>query len=134
MGLLWKQTTRLGNAYGVCVVLVTFLTTCMVSIVALLVWRCNPFLVLAGFLIFGALDGVYLSSALTKVPDGAWFTLVLACILASIFILWRFGKEQQWNAEAEDRFPPSHLVRKDDAGRIYLASAFGGGPITAIKG
>jgi KUP system potassium uptake protein len=35
------------------------------------------------------LDGLYLSSALTKVPDGAWFTLLLAILLASFFSLWR---------------------------------------------
>ena len=106
----------------------------MVSIVALLIWRINPVFVLFGFLVFGALDGAYLSAALTKVPDGAWFTLVLAIVLASIFILWRFGKEQQWKAEAEDRFQPSHLVRKDDDGGLYLTPVFGGGSVTSIKG
>ena len=106
----------------------------MVSIVALIIWRLNPFIVLFGFLVFGSLDGVYLSSALTKVPDGAWFTLVLAMVLSSIFILWRFGKEQQWKAEAEDRFLPSHLLTKDHDGELHLTQAFGGGSVSNIKG
>ncbi|MCJ1414727.1 hypothetical protein MMC32_001054 [Xylographa parallela] len=131
---VYNNTTSLGNAYGVCVILVTFITTCMVALVALLVWRLNPFLVLFGFLVFGALDGAYLSSALLKVPQGAWFTLALAVVLSSIFILWRFGKEQQWAAEASDRFQPSHLVTTGADGQLQLTSAFGGNPITHIRG
>ncbi|SLM35209.1 K potassium transporter [Lasallia pustulata] len=131
---VYSNTTRLGHAYGVCVIFVTFITTCMVSIVALLVWQLNPFLVLIGFLVFGSLDGAYLSSALTKVPSGAWFTLLLAVILSSVFILWRFGKEQQWKAEAEDRFQPTHLVKKGENGQLRLTSVFGGDTLTDIKG
>ncbi|KAI9879718.1 MAG: hypothetical protein M1830_007503 [Pleopsidium flavum] len=131
---VYSNTTRLGNAYGVCVILVTFITTCMVSIVALIIWRLHPLLVLAGFVVFSCLDGMYLSSALTKVPDGAWFTLVLAILLSSIFILWRFGKEQQWKAEGEDRFQPSHLVTQGGDGELRLTSIFGGGELTNMKG
>ena len=105
----YNNTTKLGEAYGVCVILVTFITTTLVSLVALVVWRLPFVLVLAGFLVFGALDGLYLSSALVKVPDGAWFTLALAVVLANIVILWRYGKENQWHAEASDRMPLSTL-------------------------
>ena len=106
----------------------------MVTLVALIVWRVNPFLVFPVFLIFAALDGAYLSSALTKVPDGAWFTLALAAVLSSGFILWRFGKEQQWHAEAGDHFQPSHLVIKNEKGELQLSPRFGGGLLTNIKG
>jgi len=114
--------------------LVTFITTCMVSLVALIIWRLNPLIVLFVFLVFGLLDGVYLSSVLIKVPQGAWFTLVLACFLSSIFILWRYGKENQWRAEASDRFHPSHLVTKAGDNKLMLTPAFGGGEITHING
>ncbi|KAL9086234.1 MAG: hypothetical protein Q9159_004299 [Coniocarpon cinnabarinum] len=131
---VYSDTTRLGHAYGVCVILVTFITTCMVTLVALIVWRINSVLVLVIFIPFITLDGLFLSSALTNVPDGAWFTLLLAVILASIFILWRFGKDQQWTAEAKDRLPIDALVMKDDEGREVLHEAFGGREITKIKG
>jgi len=90
---VYSNTTKLGNAYGVCVIFVTFITTCLVSLVAIVIWKINIFIVIFFFLVFGLLDGVYLTSALTKVPTGAWFTLLLAAILSTIFVLWRFGKE-----------------------------------------
>jgi KUP system potassium uptake protein len=113
---------------------VTFFDTCMVSLTALIVWRLSPWIVFFPWLTIACLDGLYISSALTKVPDGAWFTLTLAGVLACIFILWRFGKEQQWLAEAEDRFPTTHLVKKRADGSIELTDLYGGYPLSIIKG
>ena len=114
--------------------MVTFITTCMVSLVAIIIWRINMLIVLPFFLVFAALDGAFFSSALVKIPQGAWFTLLLACILSSVFILWRFGKEQQWLAEADDYFPPSRLVTTHGAGKLVLSTKFGGCELTQVKG
>jgi len=131
---VYNNTTSLGNAYGVCVMFVTFFDTCMVTLVAILVWRIKPYYVFLPWLAIASMDGAFLSSALTKVPDGAWFTILLATLLASIFILWRFGKEQQWFAEAEDRFPTTHFVKNAEDGRIQLTEKFGGKGLGSIEG
>jgi KUP system potassium uptake protein len=106
----------------------------MVTLVALIIWRFNILIVLFFFLVFGCLDCVYLSSALTKVPTGAWFTLLLAVTLSSIFILWRFGKEQQWGAEAKDRVRPSDLITATPTGDMYLTQSFGGAKVITVGG
>ena len=114
----------------------------MVSLVALIVWRLHFLVVVAGFLVFGTLDCLYLSSALTKVPNGAWFTLCLAVVLSSIFVLWRYGKENQWHAEGEDKVSPAQLLtelpknaEKDgDAPGLRLSSSMGGAPVSRLRG
>ncbi|KAH9864610.1 hypothetical protein J1614_010545 [Plenodomus biglobosus] len=131
---IYNNTTSLGNAYGVCVMFVTFFDTCMVTLVAILVWRIKPYYVFLPWLTIALLDGTYLSSALTKVPDGAWFTILLASLIASIFILWRFGKEQQWFAEAEDRFPTTHFVKTRPDGRLQLTDQYGNKPVGGMEG
>lgn len=131
---VYNNTTSLGNAYGVCVMFVTFFDTCMVTLVAILVWRIKPYFVFLPWLIIACMDGTFLSSALLKVPDGAWFTILLATILASVFILWRFGKEQQWFAEAEDRFPTTHFVKTNDVGDLQLTEMFGGKVLSRAQG
>lgn len=134
---VYNNTTNLGHAYGVCVILVTFFSTCMVALVALIVWKVPAIIVLIVWLVFALFDGAFLSSSLTKVPEGAWFTLALAFVLSSVFILWRFGKEQQWHAEASDRFPPSHMIRtRDDSpnAALELTPAFGGHGLARING
>ncbi|KAK4173880.1 potassium transporter-domain-containing protein [Triangularia setosa] len=131
---IYSDTTRLGNAYGVCVMFVTFFDTCMVTLVALIVWKLSPFLIFIPWLFFATIDGLYLSSSLNKVPDGAWFTIMVSGILAAIFLLWRFGKENQWRAEAEDRFKPTELVRKDQKGHLCLTPKWGGDSLSVIRG
>ncbi|PNY25647.1 Potassium transporter 5 [Tolypocladium capitatum] len=126
---VYNNTTSLGNAYGVCVISVTFITTCMVALVAILVWRLPLYVVLPIWLFFGALDGAFLSSVFEKVPDGAWFTLMLALILSSVFTLWRFGKEAQWRVES-DQLSPAALVDAGNASRM----AIGGVPISTVPG
>ena len=106
----------------------------MVSVVAIIIWRIHPAIVLVGFLIFASLDGLYLSSALTKVPDGAWFTLMLTAILSIVLFVWRYGKEQQWRAETSDRISLGQLVVMDDEGNPCLSPGEGGGELTEIKG
>ena len=131
---IYNNTTSLGNAYGVCVMFVTFFDTCLVTLVAILVWRLNPYLVFLPWLTIAALDGTFLSAVLTKVPDGGWFTVTLAAVLAAFFILWRFGKEQQWAAEAEDRFATTHFVDRHPNGTLSLTERFGGTPLSKISG
>ncbi|KAI0409722.1 potassium uptake protein [Xylaria palmicola] len=131
---VYSNTTRLGNAYGVCVIFVTFFDTCFVTLVALIVWGVSPYYVFLPWLFFATHDGLYLTSALNKVPEGAWFTLTLAAILAAIFLLWRFGKENQWRAEAEDRFRPNQLITKDRDDKLSLTMRWGGGAVTPIRG
>ncbi len=91
--------------------------------------------VLAAFIVFGTFDCLYLSSALTKVPSGAWFTLMLGAILASILLLWRYGKNQQWASEAEDIVSPSRLVFIGSNGELRLKTPQGGDKdIRTLKG
>ena len=123
---VFNNTTSLGNAYGVCVIFVTFFDTLMVALAAMFVWKIPPYYVFFPWAVFACMDGAFLSSALIKVPQGAWFTLTLSALLASVFLLWRYGKEQQWSAEAEDRFPTSHFVVKDTQDNMRLADKYEG--------
>lgn len=107
----------------------------MVAIVAIVVWRYNALLVFLVWVPIVAFDGLFLSSAATKIPNGAWFTLLLAIILSTIFILWRYGKEKQWASEGRSRGELSSLVVKNEnTGKYHLPQSMGGRELTTIKG
>lgn len=131
---VFNNTTKLGHAYGFCVILVAFITTNLVAITALMVWRFRWFVVLPVWFVFVTLDGLFLTSASTKFIDGAWFTFVLAILLCSVFILWRYGKEKQWAAEEKKRIDLRELIVKDGDGTPRLTDRWGGGEINKIKG
>lgn len=105
----------------------------MVTVVALIVWRLPIYLVFPVFIVFALWDGMFLSAALSKVPHGAWFTLMLAVVITCVFILWRYGKEEQWAAEESDNAALSHTtVLKDN--KLHLQASFGGSSISTISG
>ncbi|CEJ58653.1 hypothetical protein PMG11_07303 [Penicillium brasilianum] len=130
---VYNNTTALGEAYGACVILVSFLTTCMVTVVALIVWRLPMYLVFPVFLIVALWDGMFLSAALSKVPHGAWFTLMIAVVLTCIFVLWRYGKEEQWKAEESDNTPLSQTTALRE-NKLVLKDGPGSSTITSISG
>lgn len=108
----------------------------MVSLVAILVWRLPAYIVVPAWLVFASLDAAFLSSVYEKVPDGAWFTLLLAFLLSCLFTLWRFGKECQWEAESHDPVSPQALLSPTTAtkGPVALSSTFGGTPVSTVPG
>ena len=57
---IYNNTTSLGNAYGVCVMFVTFFDTCMVSLGAIFVWRIPPYYVFLPWLTIACMDGTFL--------------------------------------------------------------------------
>lgn len=116
-----------------CVVLVTFITTCLVTTVAVVVWRLHVAIAIAGFLVFGTLDLLFLTSALLKVPEGAWFTILIGGVLSCILLLWRFGKNKQWASESRD-MSPAHLVRVGKDGELKLKLPSGDKDLTTLKG
>lgn len=131
---VFRNTTKLGNAYGVCVILDTVVTTSLVSLIAIIVWRVRWWIVLPLWLTEATFEGLYMTSALTKVPDGAWFTLCLAVVLATIFTTWRFGKEKQWIVERKGRMRLNRLVSKGTEGELKMNPGLGGQEIITTRG
>ncbi|CAK1363229.1 unnamed protein product [Cercospora beticola] len=131
---VYNNTTKLGHAYGVCVILVTFITTNLVALVAVIVWRVHPAIAFLIWLPLITFDGLFLSASLVKVPDGAWFTLMLAACLAAFFGLWRYGKETQWTCEAKDKMSLNSLVATTLNGGQKLSEKYGGSELFKIDG
>ncbi|KAI9789301.1 MAG: hypothetical protein M1835_001747 [Candelina submexicana] len=120
---VYHDTTRLGNAYGVC----------RIDHLALIIWQLHYLIVLPVFIAFACLDGMFLSAVLTKVPGKQQ--------LIDNFEICKIADqdqqkepEQQWKAEGADRFQPSHLVTRSRNGELHLSRAIGGGELINIKG
>ena len=63
---------------GVAVVFVQFITDCLLALVMLVVWG-RPLSAAAFFLVFGALDGTFLSATLNKFTHGGWCVSPCGC-------------------------------------------------------
>ncbi|MGB7655351.1 MAG: potassium transporter Kup [Novosphingobium sp.] len=131
----FKSSSNLAAAYGIAVTGTMFITACMLGILTFTVWKWNPIvaaLVTGTFLI---VDGLYLASNITKIPDGGWFPLLVAAIAFTLLTTWATGRRLVRERLAEDAMPielflksVGQKVRRVAGSSVFLASTSEGIP------
>ncbi|CAI9107005.1 OLC1v1006269C1 [Oldenlandia corymbosa var. corymbosa] len=64
--VLLRDTNRIGHAYGLSVTSVMFVTTCLMTLVMIIVWKQKVLMAVAFLVFFGSIELLYLSSAFLK--------------------------------------------------------------------
>lgn len=98
----YRDTSALGNAFGVTVVLVMFITTVLLTLVMLVVWGTPVPVALAFLCFFATIEGSYVSAVLVKVPQGGWFSFVVALLLALILFSWAHGRQKKRDLDKQN--------------------------------
>ncbi|CAM8956531.1 unnamed protein product [Rhodiola kirilowii] len=94
----FRNTTLIGNAYGLVSIIVTFVNTWLISLVIIFVWNQSWYLALLFLLFFGSFEFVYLSSSLMQLPKGGWVPVVVSMLIFSIMYIWHYcGKLRYMN-------------------------------------
>lgn len=80
---------------GVVVSLVMLITTILLTLVMIMIWRTPPGLVALYFLVFFVMEGVYVSAVFTKFLEGGWIPFAISLILAFIMFGWFYGRQRK---------------------------------------
>lgn len=103
-------------------------TTFLMTLVIAIVWQRSIFLAFLFFFIFGSIESLYLSSALFKVKEGGWVSLVLAGVIMSIMYVWHYGTIKKYEFDLQNKVsmkwlltlgPSLGIVRVPGIGLIY---------------
>jgi KUP system potassium uptake protein len=88
----FETSSNLAAAYGISVTGTMFISTCMMGILIVYVWKWNRWL--AGLFIgtFVVIDGAYFTANLTKIPDGGWFPLAAGLVAFTMLTTWARGR------------------------------------------
>ncbi|KAK4489075.1 hypothetical protein RD792_004869 [Penstemon davidsonii] len=130
----FHDTTKIGNAYGLAVMSVLFITTFLMALVMVFVWQRSVLIASVFLLFFGFIEGAYLTAAYIKVPQGGWVSLVLSFIFMFIMFVWHYGTRRKYNFDLHNKVPlkwilglgPSlGIVRVPGIGLIYSELATG---------
>lgn len=91
------------HAAGVVVILVMFITTILLTLVMIIIWR-TP-IILAGlyFVSFSILEGAYVSAVMTKFIKGGWLPFAVSIILAFIMFGWYYGRQRKVEYEMSNK-------------------------------
>ncbi|XP_020535004.1 probable potassium transporter 17 isoform X2 [Jatropha curcas] len=109
--LIFGDGKDIGNAFGVVVSLVMLITTVLLALVMIIIWRTPPLLVALYLSVFFTMEGVYVSSVLTKISEGGWIPFAISFILAFIMFGWFYGRQRKTDYE---------LTHKIDMGRLEM--------------
>uniref|UniRef100_A0A2N9I167 Potassium transporter n=1 Tax=Fagus sylvatica TaxID=28930 RepID=A0A2N9I167_FAGSY len=130
----FQDTTIIGNAYGLACMTVMFVTTFLMALVIIFVWQKSVLLAAAFLFFFWFIEGVYLSSALMKVPQGGWVPLVLSFIFMVVMYVWHYGTRKKYSFDLHNKVslkwllglgPSLGIVRVPGIGLIYSELAAG---------
>ncbi|KAH7436205.1 hypothetical protein KP509_05G008100 [Ceratopteris richardii] len=130
----FRGTIQIGNAYGIAVVALMLVTTMLMILVMLLVWRTNLFFIILFATVFMAVELVLLSSVLFKFKQGGWAPLVIGGLCLAVMFTWHYGMLKKYEVEQQNKVPVSWilglgpclgLVRVPGIGFIYSELAHG---------
>ncbi|KAH9745886.1 putative potassium transporter 17 [Citrus sinensis] len=93
--LIFGEGKDIGNAFGVVVSLVMLITTILLTLVMIVIWRTPSLLVALYFLVFFTMEGVYVSAVFTKIPEGGWIPFAISFFLAFIMFGWFNGRQKK---------------------------------------
>ena len=92
--LTFKESSRLAGAYGMAVTATMNLTSVLLLVAALHVWRWPLWKAAPPVALFLCFDASYFGANLFKFFDGGWIALAVAILITTIFTSWRRGREE----------------------------------------
>ncbi|KAH7656133.1 Potassium transporter protein [Dioscorea alata] len=100
---------EIGNAFGLVVIFVMFITTILLTLVMIIIWRTPIIFALLYFISFSILEGVYISSVLIKFTEGGWLPFAISMVLAIIMFGWYYGRQRKLDYERKNKITVEHL-------------------------
>ncbi len=103
--LVFRESSRLAGAYGIAVTATMGLTSIIYFFVISRAWRWSLTKAVPLLALFLAFDLTYFGANLIKVPDGGWFTLVVATLIMIAMSTWKDGRSELARKMLSTRFP-----------------------------
>jgi len=122
----FRESGKLASAYGIAVTGTMLITSVMLGVLMIYVWKWNRVLAVGATAIFLLVDGAYFASNITKIPDGGWFPLLIAAVSFTVLTTWARGRQLMRDRLAESALPLSVFIKSTTASvhRVRGTSVF----------
>ena len=107
----FRESGKLASAYGIAVTGTMLITSVMLGVMMVYVWKWNRVLAYAATALFLVVDGAYFASNITKIPDGGWFPLLVAAISFTVLTTWAKGRQLMRQRLSESALPLSVFIK-----------------------
>ncbi|XAR61298.1 hypothetical protein NMG60_11034951 [Bertholletia excelsa] len=105
----FKTTVKIGNAYGIAVVFVMTLTSSLLVLVMIMIWKTHILLIILFVLVIGSVELLYLSSVLYKFDQGGYLPLAFALVVMAIMYIWNNVYRRKYYYELDRKISPEKV-------------------------
>jgi KUP system potassium uptake protein len=123
--LIFRSSEHLAAAYGLAVTGTLVCTTILAVLVAFHLWRWPKWRIVLIFGPLGIVDVAFFTANMSKIPHGAWFSLVLATILFIIISSWSTGRLAMLRSLSGEAVPAEDFTDKVAAGKYKRTEGTG---------
>lgn len=136
----FKKSENLAHAYGLSVSMNMMITTAMLILLSRKLWKWTAWQSLGMCGLFLSIEVFYVIGGLSKLREGAWFTLLVAAGVWIIMRTWRDGRALLMKRVLRNRVPVNVIVDEIKAGHIprvrgigvFLSSSAEGLPLVLL--
>ncbi|KAL8038108.1 hypothetical protein ABFX02_11G082700 [Erythranthe guttata] len=117
----FKTTEKIGNAYGLAVVSVMLITTSLVTLIMLLIWKTKIWWITLFVVVFMSIELLYFSSVLYKFTQGGYLPLAFSLVLMIMMGVWHYAQQQRYLFELKNKVSNvyvSDLAKNEAISRI----------------
>jgi KUP system potassium uptake protein len=109
--LMFGSSSNLAAAYGIAVTGAMLIDGVLISVVLFTLWKWPAWKAIPLLAIFFAIDLLYFSANLLKVPDGGWFPLLIGAIAFTLLTTWAKGRKLMIDRMAEAALPMEVFIK-----------------------
>ncbi|KAJ9673018.1 hypothetical protein PVL29_026340 [Vitis rotundifolia] len=99
----FRDISIIGHAYGLAVITVMFVTTCLMFLIISMVWKQNIMAASMFIVIFGSVELLYFSACIAKVQRGGWLPILFSLVFMSLMSIWLYGTSKKQQFELENK-------------------------------
>ncbi|PKU77806.1 Potassium transporter 1 [Dendrobium catenatum] len=113
---------------GLAVTIVIFVTTWLMFLVIIIVWKQKIISAIIFLIFFGSIELIYISASFIKIPEGGWIPLTLSIIFMCVMYIWNYGTLLKHEFDLQNKVsvqkilalgPNLGLVRVPGIGLVY---------------
>ncbi|XWS39396.1 hypothetical protein CRYUN_Cryun18bG0050900 [Craigia yunnanensis] len=109
----------------IAVVAVMMITTSMVTLIMLVIWKINILWIALFCVFFGAVEAIFLSSVLYKFVQGGYLPLAFSLVLMTIMGIWHYVHQRRYDYELENKVSNEYIKQLAEDPRINRVPGMG---------
>ncbi len=107
----FRTSDNLAAAYGIAVTGTMLITTMMMAVLVLTIWRWPRWWAIPLLSLLLVIDAAYFASNMTKIPDGGWFPLLVGGIAFTLLTTWARGRQLMMLRLRESAMPIEVFIK-----------------------